>query len=116
MLGLAKEIYRQMRRASLRVIIREPKVGDANKREGAARVSVWVHTSGWFMEDLKASKMRRGGEKAFWLGTLAVSWAAVPGNTGFGAPLCAPADLVSGRSDPRFGGRGPQLVHNSLSA
>jgi hypothetical protein len=35
-----------MRRASLRVIIRVPEVGDANKREGGAIVGVWVHASG----------------------------------------------------------------------
>jgi hypothetical protein len=45
-LGPAKEVYTGMRRASLRVIIRVPEVGDANKREGGAIVGVWVHASG----------------------------------------------------------------------
>jgi hypothetical protein len=45
-LGPAKEVYTRMRRASLRVIIRVPEVGDANKREGGAIVDVWVHASG----------------------------------------------------------------------
>ena len=63
-LGHSKGICTGMRRASLRVIIRVPEVGDANKREGGAIVGVWVHTSGWFI-DLKASETRRGGGRHF---------------------------------------------------
>ena len=45
-LGPSKDVCTGMHRASLRVIIPVPEVGDANKSEGGAIVGVWVHTSG----------------------------------------------------------------------
>ncbi len=53
-----------MHRASLRVIILVPEVGDANKSEGGAIVSVWIHTSGWSI-DLEVPEMRRGEVRLF---------------------------------------------------
>lgn len=63
-LGSSKEVGTGMHRASLRVIILVPEVGDANKSEGGAIVSVWIHTNGWSI-DLEAPEMRRGGRRSF---------------------------------------------------
>lgn len=60
----SKEVGTGMHRASLRVIIPVPEVGDANKSEGGAIVSVWIHTNGWSI-DLEAPEMRRGGGRSF---------------------------------------------------
>jgi hypothetical protein len=63
-LGPSKEARTRMHRASLRVIIPVPEVGDANKSEGGAIVSVWIHTNGWSI-NLEAPEMRRGGGRSF---------------------------------------------------
>jgi len=101
-----------MHRASLRVIIPVPEVGDANKSEGGAIVSVWIHTDGWSNRPGGAGDAPWRGEvvsvAAFWSGALAGRWAAVPEAPGLETPLFAPADLVFERSEPPFGGRGPQ--------
>lgn len=49
-LGPSKEARKEMHRASLRVIILVPEVGEVNKSEGGAIVGVWVHTSGWSID------------------------------------------------------------------
>lgn len=70
-----------MHRASLRVIIRVPEGGEANKSEGGAIVGVWIHTSGWSI-DPEAPEMRCSGERSFWSGALAGRRVAVPESPG----------------------------------
>ena len=55
-------------------------------------------------------------DAAFWSGTLAVSWAAVPDTTGLELPIYRAADLVLERPESPLEGRGPQLVRNGRSA
>jgi hypothetical protein len=105
-----------MHRASLRVIIRGPEGGEANKSEGGAIVGVRIRTSGWSI-DSEAPEMRCSGERSFWSGALVGRRIAVLEAPCLEAPLFAPADLVFERSEPPFGGRGTQArARRGLSA
>jgi hypothetical protein len=112
-LGPSKEVRTRMHRASLRVIILVPEVGNANNSEGGAIVGVWIHTSGWSI-DLEAPELRVAGGDRFGrsvpVGCSRREAAVVPEASGLESPLFAPADLVFERSEPPFGYAARELV------
>ena len=109
---VSKGVRTGMHRASLRVIIRVPGGGEANKSEGGAIVDVWIHASGWSI-DPEAPEMRRGGGRSFRSRRFGRVLSPGGGLRSWSlpvleAPLFALVDLVFERSEPSFGGCGPQ--------
>ena len=110
-----------MHRASLRVIIPVPEVGDANKSEGGAIVSVWIHTDGWSNRPGGAGDAPWRGEvvsvAAFWSGALAPGDELRSRRLPVSRRLSSrPRTLFSGGRNPLSEDAARKLIRDGLSA